>query len=248
MNKILLTMAGLLATSPAAHAAEKSGEPTVRVCAAWINGRASHCVEGTQSHTLPGNTLYGVSEGAEGAPVVAYTHSWNGAAPDRMVSQAKGRVLVSQLRGGPGEGKSVTFKVTAPDGAVIATRELDVRWQDKKMVAQGIDPNKPLVPEAVADPEKPVPARTATTTESPLASTGGMMSQFALRRGELQAGYLWEKSGSSALSIIPTWNPEFRWRPEVGFGARVGGTFWADRNNESFLAFEGDLHATIPFK
>jgi len=246
MMKICLASALFVALSPLANAAAE--KPSVRLCASWINRKAGHCLSDYQSHTLPGSVLYGISEVPEGQPVVEYTHTWNGAPADKQMKFEKGRVLVSQLKGGAGEGKTVTFKVTAPNGDVIADRSVDVRWQEGKMVAQETDPNKPLVPEAVADPERPVPAKTGTVTEAPLAAAGGMTSPWALRRGELQAAYLWDKSGNHSLSLIPSWNPEWRFRPEIGFGARVGGTFWQDRNDESFLAFEGDLHATIPLK
>jgi hypothetical protein len=241
-------LASLLFAAPAAGFAAEAPKPTVRICASWINRKAGHCLNDFESHTLPGNVLYGITELPEGEAIAALQHSWNGAAPDRMIKLEKGRVLVSQLKGGPGEGKTVTFKVTAPDGDVLADRSVDVRWQEGRMVAQETDPGKPLVPEAVADPERPVPPRTGTATEAPLAATGGMTSAFRLRRGEVQAAYLWEESGKGALSLIPSWNPEWRWREGIGFGARVGGTFWEDRHDESFVAFEGDVHATIPVR
>lgn len=245
MGKYLL-LATLLLAAPLAATAADAPAPTVRICASWINRKAGHCLSDYSSHTLPGNVLYGITEFAEDAPITALQHSWNGAAPDRIIRLEKGRVLVSQVKGGAGEGKTVTFKVTAPNGDVIADRSVDVRWQENRMVAQETDPGKPLVPEAVADPERPVPARTGTATEAPYAASGGMTSPFALRRGELHAAYLWDENGKGALSLIPAWNPEWRWRPGLGFGARVGGTFWEDHRDESFVAFEGDVHATIP--
>lgn len=244
--KNIYLLAALLVSGGAVAA--EAPTPTVKICASWINRKAGHCLTDYQSHALPGATLYGITEYPAETNFPVLEHSWNGAAPDRVIKIEKGRVLVSQLKGGAGEGKTVRFKVSAPGGKVIADRSVDVRWQANRMMAQEIDPAKPLVPEGVADPERPVPAGTGTTTEAPYASAGGTTGPFFLKRAEIHAAYLWDRGGNGSLSAIPTWSPEWRSPAGYGVGARLGATFWKDARDDSYFAFEGDVHAVIPVR
>lgn len=245
-NALWLGCFALLAGNAAQAADAPVDAPSVKICASWINRQGAHCLSDYQAHTLPGNTLYAISELPEGAKAGAFQHQWGGLPAEKVRSFERGRILVSEQKGGAGEGKTVSFSLVNADGEVVQKRSFDVRWKAGEMVAQEIEPDKPLVPEAISDPEKPVPSSTPTVTEPPRAASGGAVARWHTWRGELHGAYRWERTGKGSLTVIPYWNPEYRFASGNGIGARVGGTFWEDRRNESFPAFEGDVHASFP--
>ena len=222
-----------------AHAADApidapAGVPSVKICGTWINRQGAQCITDYQARTIPGNTLYAISEAPEGVASESYQRF------------ERGRILVSEQKGGAGEGKTVSFSLVNAQGEVVLKRSLDVRWKAGEMVVQEIEPNKPLLPEAVSDPEKPVPSSTPTVTEPPRATTGGAVAKWHTWRGEIHGAYRWERTGAGSLTLIPYWNPEYRFASGNGVGARLGGTFWEDRHDQSYPAFEGDVHGSFP--
>lgn len=237
MKKVLAAFIGLGFTCAPALAAD----PKIQVCASWKSGKAAQCLNGEKPQTVKGRTLFAITEQESGA----FGHRWNGLPAEKMQKLNGGKTIVSSFSGGDGEGRTVTFAVTKGD-KVVKKRVFDVRWQMGKMVAQEVDPSKPQLPEAVVDPEAPVASSTPTVTEAPMAAQNGSVSAFNWRRGEIHFAFLNRNSGKDSFTFVPYWNPEFRFPSWLGIGLRTGVTFWESGQGETFFAFEGDIHLSIP--